>query len=148
MSGICLEWFPSIFLIFLTLSATAYQLEEVDLPADIQSVKVFTNKALAQFDGTHTDKPIYMAVKGVVFDVTSGKEYYGAGSSYNALAGKDCTRAVAKMSLDPEDLISDTTGLDDSYLESLDRIFTSTYKAKYPVVGYMDYLVRRHRRDL
>jgi len=33
--------------------------------------------------------------------------FYGRDSAYNALAGKDCTRAVAKMSLDPADLISD-----------------------------------------
>jgi len=33
--------------------------------------------------------------------------FYGRKAAYNALAGKDCTRAVAKMSLDPADLVSD-----------------------------------------
>jgi len=33
--------------------------------------------------------------------------FYGRNAAYNALAGKDCTRAVAKMSLDPADLVSD-----------------------------------------
>ncbi|EDL12997.1 neuron derived neurotrophic factor [Mus musculus] len=54
------------------------------------------------------DQPIYLAVKGVVFDVTSGKEFYGRGAPYNALAGKDSSRGVAKMSLDPADLTHDT----------------------------------------
>ncbi|KAJ0044200.1 hypothetical protein NL108_008100, partial [Boleophthalmus pectinirostris] len=54
------------------------------------------------------DLPIYMAVKGVVFDVTKGKEFYGKGAPYNALVGKDSSRAVAKMSLNPEDLTPDT----------------------------------------
>ncbi|XP_026508334.1 neudesin [Terrapene carolina triunguis] len=77
-----------------------------------------------------------MAVKGVVFDVTSGKEFYGKGAPYNALVGKDSTRGVAKMSLDPEDLTHDTTGLTEEELKSLDDIFNDVYKAKYPIVGY------------
>lgn len=35
-------------------------------------------------------------------------EFYGKDAPYNALVGKDTTRAVAKMSLDPADLTSDT----------------------------------------
>lgn len=35
-------------------------------------------------------------------------EFYGKGAPYNALVGKDSTRAVAKMSLDPVDLTHDT----------------------------------------
>lgn len=77
-----------------------------------------------------------MAVKGVVFDVTKGKEFYGKDAPYNALVGKDSTRAVAKMSLEPSDLTSDTTGLTEEQLESLDSIFEGTYKTKYPIVGY------------
>lgn len=83
-----------------------------------------------------------MAVKGVVFDVSAGKAFYGKGSSYHALVGKDASRAVAKMSLDPADLTHDVSGLTDEYLEALDNVFDTVYMAKYPVVGYMSYLVR------
>lgn len=38
----------------------------------------------------------------------SFSEYYGKGAPYNALVGKDSTRAVAKMSLNPDDLTHDT----------------------------------------
>jgi len=37
--------------------------------------------------------------------------FYGHNAAYNALAGKDCTRAVAKMSLDPSDLVSDVVSI-------------------------------------
>ncbi|KAG7277086.1 hypothetical protein CRUP_031299 [Coryphaenoides rupestris] len=77
-----------------------------------------------------------MAIKGVVFDVTKGKEFYGKDAPYNALVGRDSTRAVAKMSLDPADLTPDTAGLTAEQLGSLESVFEGTYKAKYPIVGY------------
>ncbi|XP_072166571.1 neudesin-like [Diadema setosum] len=108
-------------------------------------VKVFTNKELSRYDGTNPDLPIYMAVKGVVFDVSTGKEFYGKEAPYNVLVGKDSTRAVAKMSLEPEDLTSDVTGLNDAELQSLEDTFRDVYKAKYPIVGHMDFNeVHRH----
>ncbi|NWZ31597.1 NENF protein, partial [Chauna torquata] len=63
-------------------------------------------------------------------------EFYGKGAPYNALVGKDSTRGVAKMSLDPADLTHDITGLTEEELKSLDDIFNNVYKAKYPIVGY------------
>ncbi|XP_056152301.1 neudesin [Lampris incognitus] len=98
--------------------------------------RLFVEEELRRHDGGEDGQPIYMAIKGVVFDVTKGKEFYGKGMPYNALVGKDSTRAVAKMSLDPADLTSDTTGLTEDELKSLDSIFEGTYKAKYPIVGY------------
>lgn len=35
-------------------------------------------------------------------------------------------------------------GLSDSDLKGLDEVFIKTYKKKYPVVGYMDYLIDAH----
>ncbi|XP_030643245.1 neudesin [Chanos chanos] len=99
-------------------------------------VRLFTEEELKRYDGSEDGQPIYMAIKGVVFDVTTGKEFYGKDAPYNALVGKDSTRAVAKMSLDPADLTHDTTGLNEQQLESLEQVFTNTYKAKYPIVGY------------
>ncbi|XP_052001802.1 neudesin-like [Xyrauchen texanus] len=99
-------------------------------------VRLFTEEELKRYDGSEDGQPIYMAIKGVVFDVTTGKEFYGKGAPYNALVGKDSSRAVAKMSLDPADLTHDTTGLTEEQLMSLEQIFTGTYKTKYPIVGY------------
>uniref|UniRef100_A0A8D0HH43 Neudesin neurotrophic factor n=1 Tax=Sphenodon punctatus TaxID=8508 RepID=A0A8D0HH43_SPHPU len=99
-------------------------------------VRLFPESELSRYNGQEEDQPIYIAVKGVVFDVTSGKEFYGKGAPYNALVGKDSTRAVAKMSLDPEDLTHVTLGLTAEELKSLDDVFNNVYKAKYPIVGY------------
>ncbi|XP_029531843.1 neudesin [Oncorhynchus nerka] len=99
-------------------------------------VRLFTDEDLKRHDGSEDGHPIYMAIKGVVFDVTKGKEFYGKDGPYNALVGKDCTRAVAKMSLEPADLTSDTTGLTEEQLQSLESVFEGTYKTKYPIVGY------------
>jgi len=35
------------------------------------------------------------------------------------------------------------SGLSDAHLKALDDIFTGTYQVKYPVVGYMDYLLNK-----
>ncbi|XP_053166127.1 neudesin isoform X2 [Hemicordylus capensis] len=37
-------------------------------------VRLFTESELARYNGQEENQPIYLAVKGVVFDVTSGKE--------------------------------------------------------------------------
>ncbi|XP_025212187.1 neudesin isoform X2 [Theropithecus gelada] len=79
-------------------------------------VRLFTEEELARYGGE--------------------EGFYGRGAPYNALTGKDSTRGVAKMSLDPADLTHDTTGLTAKELEALDEVFTKVYKAKYPIVGY------------
>ncbi|XP_063297515.1 neudesin [Pelobates fuscus] len=107
-----------------------------DPSAPHKPVRLFTDEDLALYNGEQEDEPIYMAVKGTVFDVSAGKEFYGKGAPYNALAGKDSTRGVAKMSLDPEDLTYDASGLTEEQLKSLDDIFENVYKKKYPIVGY------------
>ncbi|XP_054653305.1 neudesin [Dunckerocampus dactyliophorus] len=124
--------------LFLTVFISLALADDVKLkykPAT-KPVRLFTEEELKRYDGSQEAEPIYMAVKGVVFDVTRGKEFYGKNAAYNALVGKDSTRAVAKMSLDPEDLKSDTTGLTEEQLKALDSVFEGTYKAKYPIVGY------------
>ncbi|XP_013873498.1 neudesin [Austrofundulus limnaeus] len=124
------------FVLIILLSATLAEDDKLRFKAATKPVRLFTEEELKRYDGTEEGQPIYMAVKGVVFDVTKGKEFYGHNAPYNALVGKDCTRAVAKMSLDPADLTSDTAGLTDEQLKSLNDIFEGTYKTKYPIVGY------------
>jgi membrane-associated progesterone receptor component len=58
--------------------------------------------------------PIYVAVKGRVFDVSfGGVSHYGKGCGYHIFAGRDASRALAKMSFEQEHLdhpaISDLT---------------------------------------
>ncbi|XP_042244749.1 neudesin [Thunnus maccoyii] len=125
-----------IFVLFVVFSTTLAEDFKLKYKQASKPVRLFTEEELKRYDGSEEELPIYMAVKGVVFDVTKGKEFYGKDAPYNALVGKDSTRAVAKMSLDPADLTSDTTGLSEEQLKSLDGVFEGTYKTKYPIVGY------------
>ncbi|XP_074548621.1 neudesin [Halichoeres trimaculatus] len=125
-----------ICVLFVFLCSALSEDVKLKFKAANKPVRLFTEEELKRYDGSEEAQPIYMAVKGVVFDVTTGKEFYGKDAPYNALVGKDSTRAVAKMSLDPADLTSDTTGLSKEQLESLESVFEGTYKKKYPIVGY------------
>ncbi|KAK9100106.1 hypothetical protein Scep_023536 [Stephania cephalantha] len=89
---------------------------------------------LKQFDGTNPDKPIYVAIKGRVFDVSSGKTFYGPGGSYCSFAGRDASRALAKMSKNEEDICASIDGLTDKELGVL-ADWETKFEAKYPVVG-------------
>lgn len=106
-------------------------------------LRIFTNQELAKYDGSDPNLPIYLAIKGVVFDVSEGKDFYGKGAGYNALAGRDCTRAVALWSLDEDDMISDVTGLTNEQLTGLEKVYNEVYKAKYPIAGHMSFNVVR-----
>ncbi|KAM7403633.1 hypothetical protein PAMA_004191 [Pampus argenteus] len=124
--------------LFVVLSTALAEDFKLKYKPATKPVRLFTEEELKRYDGSKEELPIYMAVKGVVFDVTKGKEFYGKDAPYNTLVGKDSTRAVAKMSLDPADLTSDTTGLTEEQLKSLDSVFEGTYKTKYPIVGYTE----------
>lgn len=48
-----------------------------------------TRDELSKYDGSDPSQPIWLAIKGTVFDVSGKKEMYGPGASYNVFAGKD-----------------------------------------------------------
>lgn len=89
---------------------------------------------LKQYDGTNPSNPIYIGVKGRIFDVTTGKSFYGPGGSYAMFAGKDASRALAKMSKNDEDVIGSLDGLTEKELGILDD-WEKKFEAKYPIVG-------------
>ncbi len=92
----------------------------------------FTLQELREFDGTN-GKPVYIALKGQVFDVSAGP--YGPGGGYSFLAGKDASRALAKMSRDPADASSSNlSDLSDRQRETLDK-WSERMLEKYPLVG-------------
>ena len=76
---------------------------EAKEPAEVE-LRDFTVEELKEFDGAG-GKPIYVALDGVVFDVSShesGRRMYGAGSGYSMFAGIDASVALGKMELKPE----------------------------------------------
>ena len=85
--------------------------------------------------------PVYLAVRGRVFDVTSGKNFYGPGGPYENFAGRDASRGLASGSFD-EDMLTknlegplDTLeGLGPEEMEAL-RGWEERFSEKYLVVG-------------
>lgn len=98
----------------------------------------FTPEELRKMDGTGGN-PIYVAVRGVVYDVTSRASFYGPGGPYHLFAGREAGRALALGSLDEQDVASPYPRLDDlqpAELEAL-RDWIGSYQAKYEVVGHL-----------
>jgi membrane-associated progesterone receptor component len=94
----------------------------------------YTLAELASFDGADPERPLLIAVRGKVYDVTPGRAFYGPGGPYEMFAGKDCTRALAKMAFDPELFTGDESGLDDVELQQLDD-WIESFQMKYRVLG-------------
>lgn len=85
--------------------------------------------------------PVYLSVRGRVFDVTSGKNFYGPGGPYENFAGRDASRGLASGSFDEDMLTKNLNGpLDD--LRDLDgeqnqalMDWEERFTEKYLVVG-------------
>ena len=82
--------------------------------------------------------PIYVAAKGKVFDMSfGGVTFYGPGGPYNRFAGRDASRALAKMSLDAADL--DNPRIDDLEEKQIkildDWVQKFEHSKGYPIVG-------------
>ena len=92
-----------------------------------------TLEALAGFDGRDEAKPMYLAIRGVVFDVSSATAFYGPDGAY-PFAGKEGARALGKYSTDVEDCTSDVEDLNISEMDAL-RGWEAQFHTKYKVVG-------------
>ncbi|KAI7785419.1 membrane-associated progesterone receptor component 1 [Diaporthe eres] len=102
--------------------------------------RTFTPRTLLPFDG-RDGRPIYFAVRGRVFDVSTGRNFYGPDGPYENFAGRDASRGLASGSFDEEVLTKDLDGPLDS-LESMGpdemealRDWEEQFLSKYLVVG-------------
>jgi membrane-associated progesterone receptor component len=104
------------------------------LPLPVAERRDYTLEELAGYDGSDPTRPILLAARGRIFDVTRGRGFYGPSGPYGVFAGKDCSRALATLSTKSEDCVSDLAGLSDSELEKLDD-WIETFAAKYDEIG-------------
>ncbi|KAF8850893.1 cytochrome b5 [Acephala macrosclerotiorum] len=109
-------------------------------PAPPIVFKTFTPPTLLPFNGEN-NMPVYLAVRGRVFDVTSGRNFYGPGGPYANFAGRDASRGLACGSFDEEMLTKDLQapldtleGLGGEEMEAL-RGWEERFEEKYLVVG-------------
>ncbi|XP_024364724.1 membrane steroid-binding protein 2 [Physcomitrium patens] len=93
-----------------------------------------TAEDLRAYDGTDPDKPLLMAIKGQIYDVSRSRAFYGPGGPYALFAGKDASRALAKMSFEEKDLTGDTEGLSAYEAEALTD-WEYKFMSKYVRVG-------------
>ncbi|PIN11004.1 putative steroid membrane receptor Hpr6.6/25-Dx [Handroanthus impetiginosus] len=103
------------------------------LPPPVQ-VGEITEEELKQYDGSDSKKPLLMAIKGQIYDVSQSRMFYGPGGPYALFAGKDASRALAKMSFEDKDLNGDLTGLGVFELEAL-QDWEYKFMSKYVKVG-------------
>ncbi len=94
----------------------------------------YTLAELAQYDGSDPATPLLIGIRGEVYDVTRGRSFYGPGGPYGMFAGKDCTRALAKVSFDEELFTGDIEGLDQAELDKLEE-WIEMFEGKYRRIG-------------
>ncbi|KAL6077616.1 Membrane steroid-binding protein 2 [Balamuthia mandrillaris] len=97
----------------------------------------FTAQELRKYDGSSQDTPIYVCIKGRIYDVSSRPQFYGPGGPYHLFAGRDASRALALGSLEEKDM--DNTSLEGLSWSELDALndWEQSFEMKYDLVGYL-----------
>ncbi|CAM9346089.1 unnamed protein product [Chrysoparadoxa australica] len=80
----------------------------------------FTARQLQEFDGKDYHQPIYISLRHEVYDVTTGRGFYGKNQAYNLFAGHDASKSLALMSFNLKDIDSDYESLEADSQKSLD----------------------------
>ncbi|XP_022724608.1 membrane steroid-binding protein 2-like isoform X1 [Durio zibethinus] len=111
----------------------AFEEQMEPLPPPVQLGEI-TEEELKQYDGSDSKKPLLMAIKAQIYDVSESRMFYGPGGPYALFAGKDASRALAKMSFEEKDLTGDISGLGPFELEAL-QDWEYKFMTKYVKVG-------------
>ena len=96
---------------------------------------IISLEELAKANGEPGQK-CYVAIKGIVYDVTGNKAYQ-PGGSYNAFAGRDASGALAKTSTKVEDVVPEWKHLDDKEKGVLND-WVTFFSKRYNVVGKVE----------
>ncbi|CAK7565007.1 MAG: Dihydrodipicolinate synthase [Sporothrix epigloea] len=131
-----------VAIVLYTLYAIFRPSPPPSFPRDPPAVifRTYTPRTLLPFDG-NDGRPVYLAVRGCVFDVSTGRQFYGPGGPYENFAGRDASRGLALHSFDEEMLTKDLDGpldpLDDMTPDMLEALqgWEERFQSKYLVVG-------------
>ena len=93
-----------------------------------------TLEELSKCSGEDPFRPILVAIRGSVYDVSEARNFYGPGASYHVYAGKEAARALGKMSLSTTECTADVDDLNEKEMEILEQ-WESKFKKKYKIVG-------------
>ncbi|OUS42274.1 cytochrome b5-like heme/steroid binding domain-containing protein [Ostreococcus tauri] len=90
---------------------------------DANALETYTAETLAALTRAGDPPTCALACDGLVFDVSSGREFYGVDGPYAALNGRDATRAGRGRE-----------GLSEGEVKTLEE-WTERFKSKYPIIG-------------
>ncbi|CAF1162289.1 unnamed protein product [Rotaria sordida] len=99
----------------------------------------FTVPELRGYNGIESNGRILTVVYGDVFDVSQRSDLYGIGGSYSLFAGRDATRALSKMQLDPSLFSNEYDDLFDitDKERATARSWHEDFREKYDIVGHL-----------
>mmetsp|Transcript_16491 Transcript_16491/g.30433 ORF Transcript_16491/g.30433 Transcript_16491/m.30433 type:complete len:168 (+) Transcript_16491:77-580(+) len=87
-------------------------LEDSELVVDVEELREATGEY---------GNPLWLSIKGRVYDVSEGASFYGPGARYFGFVARDATRAFCTGCLEPECLIPILDGLGEKQLQEADR---------------------------
>jgi predicted heme/steroid binding protein len=94
-----------------------------------------TKDELIEMNG-EDGKPLYLAIRGRIYDVSEGRKFYGKGRSYHHFIGRDATRAFATNCKLKACLVSNLDGLSKADKKEIDRwVELYEFHDKYSYVG-------------
>ncbi|KAL2651949.1 hypothetical protein R1flu_020077 [Riccia fluitans] len=108
----------------------------MEAPKAPVQIGTITEEELRAYDGKDPEKPLLMAIKSQIYDVSSGRGFYGPGGMYSLFAGKDASRALAKMSFEESDLNGNLEGLSMYEMDALNE-WEQKFMYKYHKVGQL-----------
>ena len=108
----------------------------VPLTREPPPARRFTAAELRSCDGTE-GKPIYVAIDGIVFDVTPEARLYGPRGSYGMLAGRDASSALATNSMAAEVIAAGRRAAYSSVERERLAKWQDTFRVKYEKVGVL-----------
>ncbi|KAM9980041.1 hypothetical protein ACTFIZ_006290 [Dictyostelium cf. discoideum] len=99
----------------------------------------YSLEEIKDFKGIDETKPIFIAIKGKIYDVTAKKSTYGPGGSYHLFAGNDATVCLAKSSFEESDINKPWTNqsLEDLTADQKDSLknWIDFFSERYDLVG-------------
>ena len=87
---------------------------------DPSDASTMTPEELGEMNGLH-GTPLYLSIRGRIYDVTKGGSFYGIGKSYHKFIGRDASRAFATGCHADACLSSSLENLSDAELKELDN---------------------------
>lgn len=130
------------YLIISTLRAILFPPKPVVIKYNPPHVGDITLEEMSKCTGEDPFRPILFAVRGQVYDVTEGRAFYGPGGAYHVFAGREVSRALARMVVTEAECTGDLSDVDERQMATL-QDWEAKLGKKYKIVGQVS---RRPRK--